>query len=232
MLRLSGDSTRDLTSALSGRRVRPRELSAGTRSQELSVDSSETVRDALSVQDQDSERSSVEAWLEVKSSEDSQDKARDAPPGREATTDGLDADGARAGREPESFVDSTRAPSDAQSGKPERTRKPSAGLSRLELSEDSLETEDAALSGPRLAVDGSDVQEEDSQERSSEDGTDKVRDASPTREVNPDGPDAHGSESGEEPESSVASERVPTSALSGERVEQTRPYAGAPRPLS
>ena len=175
---------------------------------------------------------SAEVWLEARSSEDSPDKAKDAPPGREETTDGLDAPGLRAGREPESSEDSTRATSNAPSGELEETKEPSAGAKKLESSEDSLEMAKDALSGLRPEEDGSDAPEEDSQARSSEDGTDKVKDASLTREAELDGLDAHGSETGEVPGSSEDSERVPTDAPSGERADPTRPFAGTPRPLS
>lgn len=186
----------------------------------------------LSAPDQDSERLSAEAWLEARSSEDSPDKARDAQPGKEATTDGPDAHGARAGEVLESSEDSTRAPSDVPSGELEETREPSAGARKLELSEDSSETEEDALSGLRLEEDGSDAPEEDSQAELSESGTDKVKDVLPTREATQDGLDAHGSETGEVPESSEDSEREPTDAPSGERAEPTRPSAGTPRLLS
>jgi len=186
----------------------------------------------LSTQDQDSERLSAKAWLEARSSEDSTDKARDAPPGREETTDGPDVHGAKHGEALESSEDSTRATSDAPSGKEVETRKPSAGASELELSEDSSEVAEDAPSGLRPVEDGSDAQEEESQVRSSENGTDKVRDVSLTRKVDLGGPDAHGSETGEVPESSEDSERVLTDALSGERADPTRLSAGTPRPLS
>jgi len=195
----------------------------------LSEDLSETERDAQSSQDQVSDKSNAEVWPEVRLSEDSPDKGRDALPGREATTDGPDAHGARDGRVLESSEDSTRVTSNVPYGKLEETREPSAGLSKLESSRDSSKTAEDVLSGLRPERDGPDAPELESTERSSENGTDKVNNVSPTQEETLDGLDAHGLVNGEELELSEDSERVPTNAPSGERAELTRPFAGTPR---
>lgn len=161
MLESSEDSTRELTDAPSGEREEPKELSAGTRNQELLEDSSETERNAKSWQDQVSERSDAEVWLEEELSEDSQDKVKDASLTEEVTTDGLDAHGARTSEELESSEDSTEDTSDVQSGEEEEALKPSAGALEPESSEDSLEGEEDALSGLRLEEDGPDAPEEE-----------------------------------------------------------------------
>ena len=152
------------------------------------------VRDANSLPDQASEKSDAEVWLEVKSSEDGQDKAKDASLTEEELTDGLDAHGAKTSEMLESSEDITRASEDALSGNLEDHKELSAGAEEPELSEDSSETEEDALSGLKLEEDGSEPQDKESEVESSEDGPDKDKDASNTLEETQDGLDADGSE--------------------------------------
>lgn len=68
----------------------------------------------------------------------------------------------------------------------------SAGAEELLLSEDSSETEEDALSGPRPEDNGSDAEDNKCKVKSSEDGTDKDNNAQPGPEDTPDGLDANG----------------------------------------
>jgi hypothetical protein len=227
--RLSEDSEREPTNALSGDLEREPEPSAGTWELESSEDSSETVRTALSVLDQVSEMSDAEVVPEEESSESSEDKAKDALLTEEETTSGLDAHGSEDGDQLSSSEDSTEVLLDALSGNSEKPRRPSAGPERLASPEDSSEMDSDSLSGERLEDNGSKEQEPEFPEESSESTSDKVKDASLTEEETTDGLDAHGSDGGEVLRSSRDSERVPTDAPSGEKPRSKELSAGTPR---
>ena len=231
-LELLEDSTRVLTDALSGRRVQELEPSAGTWDQESLKDSLEMVRDALLDLDQVSEVLDAEVWPEEESSEDGLDKVKFALPSREESTDGLDADGAETSEEPELSEDTTKDLWAALSGNLETSNKLSAGVEEQELSEDSLETEDDALSGLKLEDNGSDAEDLWLEVKSLKNGWDKAKDALPTKEETLNGLDADGMEEWEEPESLEDSEEAKTSAPSGEEENWPELSAGAKKLLS
>lgn len=232
VLELLEDSTRDLTDALSGRRVQDQEPSAGIWDLESLEDSLETVRDAKLDPDQVSEKLDAEVWPEEESSEDGLDKVKHALPSREVLTDGLDALGVSSAEEPESSEDITKVIWAALSGNLEEAKELSAGAEEQELSEDSLETEEDALFGLKLEDNGLDAEELWSEVKSSEDGIDKAKDALPIEEETLNGLDADGMVTWEELESSEDSEEEETSALSGEEESSPELSAGAEKLLS
>ena len=234
MPRLSESSEREHRDALSSkeREPRPPEPSAGTSPPVLSESSSRMEDNALSPPELEPEPSGAEVKPRVESSEDSKDKDKSALSTEEDSADGLDAPGVRASPELRSQEDSREVPPSASSGKLVKLKELSAGATDQELSEDSSEEEEDALSGLELEEDGSSAPELDSKVNSSESSLDKDKHAELSVKDNTDGLSAHGLVPSRVPRSPRDSPRDKTDALSGPREKPTRLFAGTSRDLS